>query len=279
MAVIIAAVLTVVVGALGVLALVLDRRAPRPAGERDNNLNKHLVTTGLLWVVFTALALLGAVAMNPFPTVASTEAAFSDHAFRLMTYMGAPIFGLVMAALVYSLLTWRSKSQPTEDGPPIQGTGAIPVIWLVLTTALAVVVMIYPGLTGLAEMRRDQTHEMVVKVTGQRWAWSAEYPDGFTSAELVLPVNRRVKFDITAPDGDVLHSFWVPAFRTKIDAVPGMTTVAYITPTRVGDGKDDAGYRVQCAELCGLAHSAMAMNVRVVEQAEYDQWVAAKGKK
>lgn len=242
------------------------------------NLNRHLVTAGILWAVFTALSLLGAAAMDPFPTVGAREAAFSDHAFRAMTYMAAPVFGFVVAALVYSVLSFRA-SGPTQDGPPIRGSGAVPRIWIVATTALTVVVMIYPGLTGLAEMRHDRTHDLEVKLTGSRWVWAIEYPQGFQSDELVLPVNKRVKFDITAPAGDVLHSFWVPAFRQKIDAVPGQTTVMYITPTQTGDGHDDVAYRVQCAELCGLLHARMQVNVRVVEPAAYDRWVAEKVKK
>ena len=278
MAVIIAVVVAAIVGMLGIGAALLDKRPPAPARERDDNLNRHFAVAGILWVVFTALALLGAAVMDPFPTVGAPEAEFSDHAFRLMTYMGAPVFGLVMAGLFYSVLQFRSKG-PNEDGPPMKGTGAVPKVWLGLTTALAVTIMIYPGLTGLAEMRRDQTSDMTIKVTGQRWSWAAEYPQKFTSDELVLPINKRVKFEVTAPDGDVLHSFWVPAFRNKIDAVPGMVTTTYITPNRLGDGKTDASYRVQCAELCGLMHTRMAMNVRVVEAAEYDQWVAGKVKK
>jgi cytochrome c oxidase subunit 2 len=283
MAVIVAVIVAAIVGMLGIGAAVLDRRPPATARERDLNLNRHLAVTGILWVVFTALALAGAVAMDPFPTAAAPEADFSDHAFRLMTYMGAPILGLVFAVLAYAVLQWRSKGPgeggPTVDGPAIKGTNAVPKIWLGLTTALAVTVMVSPGLTGLAEMRRDRTSDMTIKVTGQRWSWNAEYPQKFTSDELVLPVNKRVKFEVTAPDGDVLHSFWVPAFRNKIDAVPGMVTTTYITPNRLGDGKTDASYRVQCAELCGLMHARMAMNVRVVEAAEYDQWVAGKVKK
>jgi cytochrome c oxidase subunit 2 len=256
MALIVAAALAVIVGVLGVGAAVMDRRPPATARERD--LNRHLAVAGILWVVFTALSLLGAWAMDPFPTVGAPEAHFSDHAFRVMTYMGAPVFGLVLAGMAYSLMQFRSNG---------------------LTSALAITVMIYPGLTGLAEMRRDRTSDVTIKVTGQRWSWNATYPEGFDSDELVLQVNKRVKFEVTAPDGDVLHSFWVPAFRNKIDAVPGMVTTTYVTPDKLGDGTTDASYRVQCAEMCGLMHWKMAMNVRVVDGAEYDQWVAGKVKK
>lgn len=279
MALIVAVVVTAIVGIVGVGALLLDRRPPAPAGEQ-NGMNRHLAVAAILWVIFTALALAGAVVMDPFPTGAAPEAAFSDHAFRLMTYMGAPILGLVLAGLVYSVLTFRSKGgADAEDGPPMKGTGMVPKVWLGATTALAVTVMVSPGLTGLAEMRADRTSDMTIKMTGQRWSWTADYPGGITSDELVLPVNKRVKFEVTAPTGDVLHSFWVPAFRNKIDAVPGMTTVTYITPNRIGDGKEDVAYRVQCAELCGLMHARMSMNVRVVDAAEYDKWLAGKVKK
>lgn len=238
-------------------------------------MNRHLTIAGVLWVVFTLVALAGAVAMDPFPTVGAEEAEFSDHAFRVMTYMATPVFGFVMAALTYSILRFRS-SGPSEDGPPIRGVGTVPRVWLAVTTALAVVVMIYPGLTGLAELRSNQSHDMEIDVSGFRWAWAVTYPEGFVAQELVLPKDQRIRFNVSAPEGDVVHSFWIPAFRLKIDAVPGQVTHLWITPTEVGDGHEDVAYRVQCAELCGLFHHGMAMNVRVVEQDEYAAWVAEK---
>ena len=270
-----------VVGVVGISAFLLDRRGPVERTEAQRAGWRQLLNAGYLWIIFTALALLGANLMDPFPTVGANEAAFSDHAFRAMTYLAAPVFGFMMAALLYSVIYFRAarRTDDTEpqDGAPYRGTGRVPVIWLAVTTILTVVVMIYPGLTGLAEMRADQSHDLEIKVTGMRWAWVVDYPQGFQATELVLPVDKRVKFDITAPAGDVLHSFWVPAFRQKIDAVPGQVTHMYITPTVLGDGADDVGYRVQCAELCGLMHARMALTVRVVEQAEYDRWVARKG--
>ena len=241
-------------------------------------MKQHLPIVSALWVVFTALALAGAALMNPFPTSGAREAEFFDHAFRVMTYMGAPVLGFVLAALVYSILRFRS-ADPERDGPPIYGVGAIPKIWLGATSALAIVVMIYPGLTGLAEIRRDRSYDYEVTVTAYRWAWSVQYPDGFTATELVLPVDQRVKFNITAPDGDILHSFWVPAFRVKLDAVPGQVNHVYVTPNELGDGATDASFRVQCAELCGIFHARMQMSVRVVEADEYAAWVAEKAGK
>jgi len=93
--------------------------------------------------------------------------------------------------------------------------------------------------------------------------------------EIVLPVDRRVRFEVTSTD--VVHSFWVPAFRMKVDAVPGLTTTVYITPNRTGSLADDNGFRLQCAELCGFGHYVMGVPVRVVEQGEFEAWIAQQG--
>ncbi len=87
----------------------------------------------------------------------------------------------------------------------------------------------------------------------------------------MLPEGERIRFEVTAVD--VLHAFWVPAFRLKVDAVPGLTTVVTVNPDRPGDGATDAAYRLQCTELCGLQHANMAMPVRVVSNEEFQSWV------
>lgn len=242
-------------------------------------MKKDLLVAGVVWAAVTAAGLLGAAVMDPFPTAGADAATTVDDAFRVMTYMAAPVFGLVIAGLVSTILSHRSTG-PTEDGEPIRGTNAVPKVWFGATTALAVVVMIFPGLTGLAELRKDQTAELQVNVTGQRWLWTVQYPaQGVTvtgASEIVLPRGERVQFNVTAPVGDVLHSFWIPAFRLKLDAVPGQTGRVFLTPTELGDGANDIAYRLQCAELCGLQHSRMVTPVRVVERDEFDRWVAAR---
>ena len=112
-------------------------------------------------------------------------------------------------------------------------------------------------------------------MTAYQFAWLAEYPEQNVRVagpkELVLPAHTRIRFDITALD--VVHSFWVPVFRSKMDAVPGQITTLYITTTDPGSPATDSGYRVQCAELCGLLHARMTMPVRVLPQAEFQQWL------
>ncbi|MBT5773283.1 MAG: cytochrome c oxidase subunit II [Dehalococcoidia bacterium] len=239
----------------------------------------------VVWILITAAAMaVTAFIMDPFPTVAAEEADFIDEAFMVMTYMAAPVFGIVMMILVWGVPKWRTKGngdEAPEDGPAILGTNWFPKFWFVVTAGLAVVVMIYPGLTGIAELRSDDTADMRVEVTGLSWQWLITYPDheelrlsSGAGDELVLPVHTRIQFDVTALD--VLHSFWIPAFRQKIDAVPGQTTVLYTTTSATGDSTDVA-FRIQCAELCGLDHSTMSMPVRVVTEAEFEEWLASKG--
>src|SRR5690606_33271649 len=122
------------------------------------------------------------------------------------------------------------------------------------------------GVNALAEVTRAEADEFQVTAIGRQWSWTFEYPNGIISPELVLPVDRRVNVTLHSPD--VLHSFWIPAMRVKQDLVPGYDTHIRFTPILIGE------YKVRCAELCGLSHWSMLSPVRVVEQAEYEQWEA-----
>jgi cytochrome c oxidase subunit 2 len=140
---------------------------------------------------------------------------------------------------------------------------------LALVTALAIY-----GWIVLDDIEAKQPNELIVNVTGQQFAWTFDYPaEKVTSNELVLPEGRPVFFQINAKD--VLHSFWVPEFRMKQDAVPGIETVTRVTPNRLGT------YRVVCAELCGLGHATMRQQVRVIPPDDWEAWVKehAKGAK
>jgi cytochrome c oxidase subunit 2 len=237
-------------------------------------MRRHISIVVAIWVVATVLIGIGAALLNPFPTQASRESHIIDHAFKVMSLLAAPVLAMVVAIVGYSLLRFRGHG-PDESGVPIRGTGAIPKAWFAITTALCVTVIIFPGLTGLAELRADRTSDLKINVTAARWTWSVEYPDSgirvHGSQPMVLPVNRRIEFDITSVD--VLHSFWVPAFRLRMDAVPGQTTKLFITPTEIGSEQTDVAFRLQCSQLCGLQHANMTMPVQVVSQADYDAWV------
>ncbi len=243
-------------------------------------MRRDYVITALLWFVLTLVAefLLPTFFERIFPLVAAEEAAISDESFRLLMVLGTPVFTFVVAVLIYSLINFRAQGDAPEAGAAIHGNVWVSSVWLFVTAALNIVVVIHPGLTGLAKFQGNKVPDVVVKVTGVQWAWQVDYPAyGITNAaELVLPVDKRVKFEVTAKDTDVMHSFWIPAFRNKIDAVPGKVTSMYITPNTLSSFAEDFNMRVQCAELCGTGHTVMSLPVRVVTQAEFDAWAASQ---
>jgi cytochrome c oxidase subunit 2 len=237
-------------------------------------MNKHALIVGILWVVFTAVCYAVVLSYSPFPVAASEQAKIVDDAFTLLTYLAIPVFSLVCALLVYSMIRFGHNGRPGQDGPPMRSNRRVVWVGLAGTTALTAVMIIHPGITGLLELRADDDNiDLVVQIEGRQWFWNAKYPEQSVQSrnELVLPIDKTVQFLVMSHD--VLHSFWVPAFRVKIDAVPGIITKVTATPTRLGTFNEETNYRLQCAELCGILHAEMQMPVRVVEQAEFKQWV------
>ncbi len=226
-----------------------------------------------IWVVLTAVLEFAVFNWSMLPEGYAREAEIVNEAYVLLLALAAPVFAFMLAMMGYSVIRFRGNGDPTEDGPPMAGSPRVVGVWLLITSCLTLAVLINPGFVGLADIRGSSSADMVVGIEGQRWNWKATYENGVESKdELVLPVHTRIRFDVTSTD--VLHSFWVPAFAMKIDAVPGRTTEMFVTTERTGDHADDFNVRVQCAELCGLSHGSMAMPVRVVEQDEFDAWLS-----
>ncbi|MBT3942987.1 MAG: cytochrome c oxidase subunit II [Chloroflexi bacterium] len=248
-------------------------------------INRDTVTVGIIWIIATVLVEIGFTQVDIFPAAASEEAVIVDDAFNFLTYLAIPIFTFILIALVYSGFKFKNKPEAEpidggtrEDGPPVRTHRTWVWGWMVVTSALVVTVIIHPGLTGLNEVdeiAQEDNLELVIEATGVQWAWTFTYPDqGLTTNELVLPLDTHVRFDVKAVD--VLHSFWIPAFRTKIDAVPGLTTQIHANITELGNYDDDVNFRVQCAELCGRDHAIMRSTVEVVEREEFNEWVLAQ---
>jgi cytochrome c oxidase subunit 2 len=156
------------------------------------------------------------------------------------------------------------------DGAPIHGNTRLEVIWVTIPFLMVTALAIY-GWIVLEDIEAKKPNTMVVNVTGQQFTWTFDYPsEKVKTSELVLPVDRPIEFKIHTKD--VLHSFWVPQFRLKSDAVPGLTTRIRVTPDRTGR------YEVVCAELCGLGHATMRQFVRVVPASQFQSWVGAQKK-
>ncbi len=221
-----------------------------------------------------------------FGDSASEQGLFIDDAFVLLVVLAIPIFTLVITIIGYAMVVFRARNSDSgevEDSVPVRTHHKWVGFWLIWTTILTFVVIVHPGYTGILELRATASDrpDLTVNVTGSRWQWTYEYEGRgvwlFDKDEmLVLPNDSLIRFYVTAEDRDVLHSFWIPAFRMKIDAVPGLTTHVDVTTNRLGRFNDDVNFRVQCAELCGTDHSLMFSRVDVVEPTEFEQWIAEK---
>lgn len=203
--------------------------------------------------------------VNWLPAVASDEAGKIDTFYDVLAVMSSFIFGLVSAILIVSVIHFRRRHGDMSDGEPIHGNSRLEVLW----TSIPAVLMLGAAVAGallLHDIEEPQASTQTVRVQAQQFAWTFEYPQGFRANELHLVEGTPYYFKMNT--GDVLHSFWVPEFRMKKDAVPGITTTVRVTPTKKGK------YAVVCAELCGLGHSTMRAPVVVEDQQSFDRWAA-----
>jgi cytochrome c oxidase subunit 2 len=226
-----------------------------------------LVQLVLLGVVIGAGATLVALLVPWLPPNASEERDGIDLVFWFTTAICIAIFALVGAVILYSVVKFRARPDDDSDGPPIHGHTGIEIVWTAVPAILVTAISVISGIVLVQNDRADANH-MNVDVTARQFAWTFTYPGqgNLTSGQLRLPVGRSVELHLQALD--VIHSFWVPEFGQKQDAVPGQDTKLVITPTKVGT------YPVICTELCGLGHALMRTHAIVMQPAAFDAWAS-----
>jgi cytochrome c oxidase subunit II len=222
----------------------------------------RVVAIGLLVGVASAAM---AIFIPWLPDQASEEAEWIDLVFWFTTAICIVIFSLVAAVTIYSVFKFRVRPDDDSDGPPIHGHTGLEIVWTAIPTALVTAIAILSAV-ALAENQSVPDDKLTVEVTGQQFAWRFKYPQygNIESSTLYLPKGRTAELELTARE--VIHSFWVPEFRQKQDAVPGQTTRIAVTPTKTGR------YTVVCTELCGLGHSLMRTASMVVEPPAFERW-------
>ena len=232
-------------------------------------MRRGIVQLVAIGVVIGVLVTLVAVLFQWLPTSASEEFDRIQDIYWFATVISIVIFSLVAAVVVYSVWKWRVPPDDDADGPPIHGHTGLEIVWTAVPAALVIAIGVVSAVV-LARNGEAGNRPLEVQAVGQQFAWKFVYSDygDVQSGELVLPVGRETRFTMRAVD--VIHSFWVPNFGQKMDAVPGIETTILVTPTRTGE------FAVVCAELCGLGHATMRAKARVVTQVEFDEWVKEK---
>src|SRR3954451_23366464 len=242
-----------------------ERREPRRAAAQ-------MLIVG---VIASVLGIALGLAINWFPRAASTQADKIDTLWDVLIVASVPVFVLVTTVIGFSILNFRMRpGEEGIDGPPIHGNTRLEVIWTAIPAILIVGLVVYAYVV-LRDIEKAPAlaagqKERVVKVFGEQFAWTFEYNEGgrrFKSAQLYLPANESVKFQVQSKD--VIHDFWVPDFRMKIDAVPGITTSYRVTPKASAVG----AHQIVCAELCGLGHAFMRQTAHVMTQPQFAAWV------
>lgn len=185
-----------------------------------------------------------------------------DRAFVLILGFAIVTLLMITAVMVYFIFRYNRKRHP--EAADIEGSVWLETLWTVIPT-LIVMLMFYFGWSGFKALRTVPEGAMEVSVKARMWSWVFEYPNGVVSNQLYVPVNEPVRLNITSED--VLHSLYVPAFRIKMDCVPGMNTYAWFRADRTGV------YDILCAEYCGLRHAYMLSKVHVLETDEYQAWL------
>jgi cytochrome c oxidase subunit 2 len=200
-----------------------------------------------------------------FPQAASSIASDVDLLYFFILAV-CSFFAVLVSALVVIFAVKFRRRHADEVGHDIHGSIALELIWTAIPFVLAMV-MFFWGADLYFRIARPPADAMDVFVVGKQWMWKVQHPEGVREInELHVPLGRPVR--ITLGSEDVLHDYYIPAFRVKMDAVPGKLTTLWFTATKAGS------YHIFCAEYCGTQHSGMVGQVIVMEPQDYEAWLA-----
>jgi cytochrome c oxidase subunit II len=189
----------------------------------------------------------------------------------------AAIVGLAVAVpLILFVVRYRSRGRPrTIEGPQVHGSTRLEIAWTAVPVVILVIVSVFtfyklPGITLDAAAGEDVVK---IRVEGRQFYWQYRYSNGVIAIDkLRAPADRLVELEITAPDTDVIHSYWAPALFPKMDAIPGkINTTSF---------RGKAGtYQGQCVEFCGIQHAQMLSEIELVAPDEFDSWLTEEARR
>jgi cytochrome c oxidase subunit 2 len=232
-------------------------------------------------IVVAAISSVFLLQFDWFGPAASEERGPIDTLFDVMIVLSCVVFAIVMVMFTYAIWKFRVKPGDEGDGKPIHGNTKLEIAWTVIPTVIVLFGAGYSWIV-LDDIEAKDSDAMPLTVIGQQFKWTFQYPEAtvgsgssatpLTTSQLHVPVGRQL--EVTMRALDVLHSFWVPEWGIKRDAVPasqpseeGVDDQFVVTPDKEGT------YSLICTELCGTGHSTMRAFVVVESQDEFDQWV------
>ena len=233
-----------------------------------------VLSRSLAVVVLCALALSGAAfAGEPgFTPVepASPNAEAINESYNWVAIFTGAIFLLVQGTLVWFIVRYRADRRARDqDGAQVHGNTNLELAWTVAPVLILVAIgsFVFYKLPGIQNVPAADRVE--VKVDGYRYYWNYTYPNGVIAVDrLRAPVGQTTRLEVSAPDFEVIHSWWIPALGGKFDAIPGVTNETWFNAEAPGI------YRGQCAELCGAQHAMMTAEVEAMPREEFDEWLA-----
>ena len=198
------------------------------------------------------------------PAQASTVANDVDALYLFLVLVSAFFAVLIATLIVYFAIKYRRRD-PLSVGARITGSVPLELLWTVIPLGISMVIFVW-GASLFYRIARPPKDALDVYVVGKRWMWKVQHPDGQREInQLHVPIGRPVR--LTMGSEDVIHSFYIPAFRVKWDVIPGRTTTAWFEATKTGE------FHLFCAEYCGTKHSAMIGSVVVMEPADFQAWL------
>src|SRR5215471_13856448 len=204
-----------------------------------------------------------------FPVQASTYAPEVDHLLYFLLTVTVFFTLLIFGAIFYFAIRYRRRSEHELPYMPPHAGYTLEIVWSVIPFGLAMVMFTW-GASLFFDASRPPDDAMQIYAVGKRWMWKLEHPEGLREInELHVPVGRAVR--VTMASEDVIHSFFIPAFRTKQDVVPGRYSTVWFKPTKTGK------FHLFCAEYCGTRHSGMIGWVTVMEPQDYERWLGGGG--
>ncbi len=222
------------------------------------------IAIGLAAVVIGVLIGFWNPLMN---NAASVEGSIVDRLFGTMLGVATAIFVVVEAGLLYFIITGRRRGDDDEDeGLSFHGNTNLEIVWTAIPAALVTLTAL-GSYAVLSFIEQPQRNALRIEVTGQQFAWSFYYPSlDVTSSELHVPVGQQVLLELHSKD--VIHQFWIPAYRVKKDVMPDRVTQLTFTANRAGT------FPIVCTKVCGAGHALMRSQVVAQASDEYDAWLA-----